>query len=116
MNKQRGVALSGLLFWGVVIAFASLLAMKVVPSYLEFFKVKKDAKATVAQSSPESTVTEIRRTFDRYAQVDSLEFNSADLDISKEGGRVVIDFSYDKKINLFANVSLLIEYRGTTAD
>ncbi len=116
MNKQRGVALSGLLFWCFILVFGALLGMKVVPSYLEFFKIKKDAKVTVSQSSPDATVAEIRNTFDRFAQVDNLEFKAADLDISKEGGRIVIEFAYDKKIPLFGNASLLIEYRGTTAE
>ncbi|MCE1183956.1 MAG: DUF4845 domain-containing protein [Rhodocyclales bacterium] len=116
MNKQRGVALSGLLFWAVILSMVALLGMKVVPSYMEFFKIKKDAKATVAQSSPDATVADIRRTFDRFAQVDNLEFKASDLEISKDGGRIVIEFSYDKKVPLFANASLLIEYRGTTAE
>ncbi len=37
-----------------------------------------------------------------------------DLDISKEGNDVVIGFAYPKKIPLFSNVSLLIEFAGTS--
>lgn len=116
MNKQRGVALSGLIFWGIVLVLVAVLGMKVLPTYLEYFKILKDAKATVAKANPESTVADIRKVFDRFAEIDMLKFDSKDLDISKEGGRVVIEFAYEKRIPLFANVSLLIEYQGSTAE
>lgn len=116
MKKQRGVALSGLIFWGIVLALAAVLGMKVLPTYLEYFKILKGAKATVAKAGPESTVVDIRKTFDRFAEIDMLDFKSTDLDISKDGGRIVIEFAYEKRIPLFSNVSLLIDYKGSTAE
>ncbi len=113
MKHQRGVALSGLIFWGIVIALVAILGMKVAPTAIEYFKIKKDAESTLAKMGPDSTVADVRTTFDRFAQVDHLEFSSKDLEISKENGRIVIDFAYDKRIPLFANVSLLIEYKGS---
>ncbi len=116
MNKQRGVALSGLMFWGIVFALAAILGMNVAPSYIEYFKIKKNIKATLSQVTPDSTVPEIRRTFERFAQVDTLSFKASELEISKDGGRVVIDFAYEKRIPLFGNVSLLIDYKGSSQD
>jgi len=113
MKHQRGVALTALIFWGIVVALVAVLGMKVVPTTIEFFKIKKDAEATLNKVGPDSTVAEVRAAFDRFANIDMLEFSSKDLDISKENGRIVIDFAYDKRIPLFANVSLLIEYRGS---
>lgn len=116
MKKQRGLALSGLMFWGIVVAMTAVLGMKVLPSYLEYFKILKDSKAAAAKANPDSSVVDIRKSFDRFAEIDMLNFNSKDLDISKDGGRVVIEFAYEKRIPLFANISLLIEYKGSTAE
>lgn len=116
MKKQRGVALSGLIFWGIVLTLTAVLGMKVLPTYLEYYKILKDAKATVAKANPDSTVVDIRKSFDRFAEIDMLDFKSTDLDISKDGGRIVIEFAYEKRIPLFANVSLLIDYKGSTAE
>ena len=116
MKYQRGVALSGLIFWGIVIALVAILGMKVAPTTIEYYKVLKDAKATVNKVGPEATVAEVRKTFDNFANIDSLEFRSDQLDISKDGGKIVASFDYDKKIPLFANVSLVINYKGSTAD
>lgn len=116
MKKQRGVALSGLIFWGIVLALAAVLGMKVAPAYFEYYKILKDAKATVAKANPDSTVADIRKIYDKFAEIDLLDFKSTDLDISKDGGRIVIEFAYEKRIPLFANVSLLIDYKGSTAE
>jgi hypothetical protein len=115
MKNQRGVALSGLLFWSIVLVLVAVLGMKVVPTYLEYSKILKDAKATVAKMGPDSTVSDVRTTFDRFAEIDMLEFSSKQLDVSKDGGRIVIEFAYEKRIPLFWNVSLLIDYKGSTA-
>lgn len=116
MNKQRGVALSGLIFWGIVLTLVSVLGLKVLPSYIEYYKTLKDAKATIAKMNADSSVADVRFTFDRFANIDMLELKSGDLDISKDGGKIVIEFGYEKRIPLFWNVSLLIDYKGSTAD
>ena len=38
-----------------------------------------------------------------------------ELDISKEGGEVVISVAYAKKVPLFANVALCIDFVASTA-
>ena len=114
MNNQRGVALSGLLFWGVVITLVAVLGMKVGPEYLEYFKILKSVKAISTQSTGK-TVPEIRAAYDRYADVNYIEtLKGTDLDISKEGNEVVIAFSYERRIPLFYNVSLLIDFEGSS--
>ena len=115
MKKQRGVALSGLLFWSLVIVLGATLGLKVAPTYIEYYKILKDAKATAAKVGPESTVADVRRAFEKFAEVDHLDFQSSQLDISKDGGKIVIEFGYEKRIPLFANVSLIIDYKGSTA-
>ena len=115
MKYQRGVALSGLIFWGAILILASVLLMKVTPTLIEFYKIQKDTKAVVAKMGPESTVSEVRQSFGRFADIDQLSFDANQLDISKDGGKIVIEFAYEKRIPLFWNVSLVIDYKGSTA-
>jgi hypothetical protein len=116
MKYQRGVALSGLIFWGVVITLVAVLGMKVVPTTVEYYKILKDIKATVNKVGPEATVADVRKTFDNFANIDQLDFKPEQLDVSKERGKIVVSFDYDKRIPLFGNVSLVINYKGSTAD
>ncbi len=115
MKYQRGVALSGLIFWVIVLILVAVLAMKVTPTVIEYYKILQGSKAVVGQASPEATVAELRRSFDKYAEVDHLAFSSKELEIYKDKGQIVIEFGYEKRIPLFANVSLLIDYKGSTA-
>jgi hypothetical protein len=116
MKYQRGVALSGLIFWGVVITLVAVLGMKVVPTTIEYYKILKDIKATVNKVGPDATVADVRKTFDNFANIDQLDFKPEQLDVSKERGKIVVSFDYDKRIPLFGNVSLVINYKGSTAD
>jgi len=116
MKYQRGVALSGLIFWGIILVLVAVLGMKVAPTAIEYFKILKDSKAVVAQVGPDATVADVRKSFDKFAEIDMLEFSGSQLDISKDGGKVVIEFAYEKRIHLFWNVSLLIDYKGSTAE
>ena len=116
MKYQRGVALSGLIFWGIILVLVAVLGMKVAPTAIEYFKILKDSKAVVAQVGPDATVADVRKSFDKFAEIDMLEFSGNQLDISKDGGKIVIEFAYEKRIHLFWNVSLLIDYKGSTAE
>lgn len=115
MRKQKGVALSGLLFWGFVIAMVAILGMKVGPEYITYYKIVKATKA-VASSSNGKTVAEIRTAFGKYMEVEHVStITPEDLDISKEGNEIVIAFNYEKRIPLFANVSLMIDFQGSSS-
>ena len=115
MNKQRGVALSGLLAWGAVIAVVAMLGMRLLPEYLTYFKILKATKA-VALNSAGKTVPEIRASFAKYLEVEHVStITPADLDISKEGNEVVIAFAYESRVPLVSNISLLIDFEGSTS-
>ncbi|MDR2788927.1 MAG: DUF4845 domain-containing protein [Candidatus Accumulibacter sp.] len=114
MKYQRGVTLSGLIVWGVIIALVAILGIKVAPEVIDFYKIKK-VVASTAINAEGKTVAEIRRIFERYADVDSITtITSADLDISKEGSAVVVAFAYETRIPLFFNVSLLLDFQGAS--
>lgn len=115
MHRQRGVALSGLLFWGVIVAVVAMLGMKVAPSVIDYYTILKNVKA-VAASSSGRTVPEIRSAYSKFAEVDHTQtLQPSDLDISKDGNEIVIAFAYEKRIHLFANVSLLIDFQGSSS-
>lgn len=112
---QRGISLSGLLVWGVILILVATTGMKVLPSVIEYQKIQKDSKAAVAQAGQGATVADVKNAFNRYAEIDQIDFPADQLDISKEGGQVVVSFAYEKRIPLFWNVSLLIDYKGSTS-
>ncbi len=108
----RGFTLIGLLTWAMVVGFLGYLAVRTLPTVIEFYTFQRAVDKIAA--SPPATVGEIRRAFDKQKDIDytSTALTSSDLEITKENDRVVISFAYDKEIELIGPVSLLIKYRG----
>jgi hypothetical protein len=116
-SKQIGVSLSGLLVWAVILALVALLGMKVGPEYLEYFQIVKAVKTISNDSAGAASVSEVRKAFDRQATIDNIRVIGAqDLEISKEGGELVVSFAYERRVHLFANVNLLFEFQGSSQE
>ena len=115
MGRQRGVTLSGLLFWSIILAALAVLGMKVAPAYIDYFSIVKAVK-TVAAQAPGKTVSDIRLDFSKQEQVGYFkDVKASELEITKNGSEVIVSFSYEKRIPLFLNVSLLIDFQGSSA-
>lgn len=112
-GAQRGITLFGLLFWAVLIAFVALVGMRVSPTVIEYFTIQRVVNKIAKEGG--TSVPEIRAAFDRAKSVEYgiTSVSSSDLDVTKESGdKVVVSFAYDKEVELFDPVYLLIKYRG----
>ena len=112
-RSQRGLTLIGLLFWGAVIAVTAVIGMKVFPTALEYYTVQRVVDR-IAASNP-GTVPQVRQAFDQatVTEYSIQSIKSTDLVISKDANdKVVIEFAWDKEIDLFGPVYLMIKYRG----
>ncbi|GAB2181496.1 hypothetical protein DLREEDagrD3_17190 [Denitratisoma sp. agr-D3] len=114
--SQRGLTLSGLLVWAVIIGLSAVLVMKVTPDVIEYLTLNKIIKAVVNDPATKSaSVKEIRDNFAKRAGLERANsVDPTDLDITKEGEQVVLSFAYSKKIPLVANLSLLIDFEGSS--
>ncbi len=115
--RQRGVTLSGLLAGAFVVAMLALLGLKVFPEYMEHRAIASAVKKVASAATAESSVRQVREAFDRQANVDYITaITGADLDVTKEGGAIVVAYSYEKRIPLFANVSLILDFTGSSRE
>ena len=111
-TRQRGVSMLGILIICVAIVLVVIGALKVIPTYLEFRNIKA---AAVAAQGGGKTVVDVQKAFDRAANINDITtISGKDLEITKEGNNIVVSFKYEKKVPLFYNVSLLIEYAGSS--
>ena len=111
-QNQRGVTLFGLMIWAIVIGFAALLGMRVFPTVNEYYTIQRAVDKIANQGL--TTVPEIRAAFDRTSSVEYSISTIAgkDLDITKENDKLVINFAYDKEVEIMSPVFLLIKYKG----
>ena len=113
-NKQRGVTLSGLFVVLFVLIILALLAMKLIPAYMEYGTAKNAIQA-IARGGQASTPQEVRRAFDARAAIDDITaVKATDLEITKDGSGVVIAFAYRKEVPLFANLGVYIDFAANS--
>jgi hypothetical protein len=109
VGSQSGVSVIGLLFVVGVLACAGVLAAQVFPTAVEYQAILK----AVQKASGGNSVPEVRQTFDKAADIDDIKsIKGKDLEISKEGDKVIVKFAYNKEIHLAGPAFLLIKYAG----
>lgn len=108
-SKQRGITFFGLVFVGAVIAMTGVVAAQVFPTYVEYMAITKAAKKAAEGNS----VVEVRTIFDKARDIDDFKsISGKDLEVTKEGDKVVVSFSYQREIHLVGPGWLTLKYAG----
>jgi hypothetical protein len=115
-KQQRGITLLGLLLIGFVLVIGTIVVMKVLPEYIEYYAITKNVRAVANDPGLKGgTVADIRLAYAKRANIDQISsVTHQDIDITKDGGQLVISFAYAKKIPLVANISLVIDFEGSS--
>jgi Domain of unknown function (DUF4845) len=110
-SRQRGISFLGLLFVGGTLAVAGVIAAQVFPTFLEYQAIQKAAgKAALG-----NTVVEVRSLFDKQAAVDDFKsVTGKDLEVTKEGDKIVVRFAYQREIHLTGPAYLTLKYTGSS--
>lgn len=113
-DLQRGISLSGLFIGLFILIVAALLGMRLIPPYMEY-ATAKNAIQSISRDRVGASPQDIRRAFDSRASIDDITaIKASDLDITKEGGELVISFAYRKEVPLFANVGVYMDFAASS--
>jgi hypothetical protein len=113
-NAQRGLSILGLIMALVVVSIVALFAMRVIPSFLEF-RTAKSAIEAISRSA--QSPQEARRAFENRSAIDNIStIQAKDLEITRDGNRIVLAFAYRKEVPLFGPVGLYIDYAANSRD
>jgi hypothetical protein len=108
-TRQRGISFIGLLFVGGLLAVSGVIAAQVFPTVLEYMAIQK----AVQRSTAGQSVVEVRGIFDKQTEVDAISsIRGKDLEVTKEGDKVVVGFSYQREIHLVGPAFLTLKYAG----
>jgi Domain of unknown function (DUF4845) len=115
-KSQRGVSLSGLIFFGALFIILGLLAIKLAPPYLEFFAIKKAINAVGTEARGGASPAEIRKSFDAHQIIDDFTAVGAkDLEISKDENGTSVAVHYRKEVPLVANIGVYINFSAASS-
>ena len=110
-QRQRGITFLGLITVGVVVAFVGIMGVQVFPTYTEYMTIQK----AVNKAATGTTVAEVRSIFDKAANIDYIgSIGAKDLDVTKQGDKVVVSFEYQREFHLGGPAFLVMKYKGTS--
>jgi len=111
--EQKGMTYLGILLLMVVIAICAIVVIKILPVYLEHFKVTSSLKSFVedTKGNPAMPPTEIKKLLLRRFDVNDVSHvTKDDIQISKENGKTVISIPYEARVTLFLNLDLVARF------
>lgn len=118
MRKQRGITLSGFMLWAVVLIVVALIGFKLLPPYMEFLTIQTQFKAIA--NDPEGRQGARRVIDDLFSRRSAIENISAisakDIQITREGDRVVLSAEYSQCVPFILNIRVCMDYAPSSAN
>ncbi|MCR4297827.1 MAG: DUF4845 domain-containing protein [Gallionella sp.] len=115
-SKQRGLTFSGFLFGAGILILVSIIGLRLIPAYMQDAQIKNIF--VVIANDPDmqkASPRDIRISFSKRADIDGITAVKPDeIDIAKDGERLVLSASYDVKVPLAGNVSLYLEFNPSS--
>ena len=116
-KNQLGVSLGGVLVGGIIFIVLAMLALKLAPSYIEFFAIKKAIAAVGEEARNGANAAAIRRSFENRSIIDAIEsVKAADLEITKGASGVVVSAAYRKEVPLVSNIGIYIDFSAVSKE
>ena len=108
-SRQRGISFIGLVVVGSLLAMAGVVAAQIFPTVVELQAIQK----AVNKAAEGNSVVEVRTIFDKQASIDDIKsISGKDIEVTKEGDKVVVAFSYQREIHLAGPGYLTLKYAG----
>lgn len=112
-HNQRGISFIGFIVVLAVVGFFLFLGMRIGPTYLEYFTIRK----AVDQVAAETTTLEpgaIREAMRRRMQIDySANFKPEFVRLQREGNEVKLVLSYEVREPLIYNLDFVATFEHT---
>jgi hypothetical protein len=117
MRKQRGVTLSGFIVWAVIFIIVALVGFKVGPPYMEFLTIQTQLKAIANDPEGRQGVRRVvEDLFDRRSAIENISsIKAKDIQIQKEGDRVVLSAEYTNCVPLVLNIRVCMDFAPSSA-
>lgn len=109
MKRQQGVTAIGWLIILGLIGFFVLLTLKMVPSYMEYYKIVSTLESLESETmgSPRDITKLIERRFD-ISYVNTI--SAKDVRVTSAGPQWRVRAKYDSKVHLFYNVYVVMAF------
>lgn len=110
--RQRGMTIIGVLLVLIVIAFVALIAMRIVPIYVDYFTIRQAIEGLKSESDVKSMSREdIHKSLDRRFDVSYVDvIRGRDLKIARQGQDLVLKLVYEDRRSLIGNLDVVARF------
>jgi hypothetical protein len=110
LRRQAGASIITVIFILAVLGVVGAIGLQIFPGLLEY---QAAVKAINKAKQEGGSVAQVRSTFDKMAEVNSIStITGKDLTITKNGDDTVVSFSYEKEYHLVGPAWLTMRYEG----
>ena len=109
MKRQTGVTAIGWVIVLALIGFFVFLTLKMLPTYLDYFKVVSSLESLEKESL--SSPGEIRKLIEKRFDIDYVtSITAQQVKITKQSDGFNVAARYDSRVHLFANIDVLMSF------
>lgn len=113
IKHQHGMTAIGWLLVLVMIGFFVLLGLRMVPAYLDYYKVVSTMDA-LEEESGFSNPGEIRRLLERRFDVSYVDaITPQEVEIKSKGNIYIVTAAYEKSEHIMGNVYVVMDFEKT---
>ena len=111
-DHQRGMTVIGAVILLIIIAFAVLIGMRVVPIYISYFNIREAVEGLKSESGiRQMSAAEIRNSLDKRFYIGYVEVIKArDLKVIKKGNDVILKLVYEDRRPLIGNLDIVAKF------
>jgi hypothetical protein len=111
-NNQAGLTIVGFLLVAAVVVLFAMVGFRVVPSYIEYFSVRKALEDTMRGSGADpNNPLPFRKELERRLQTGYVEnVKAAEAIVTRSGSQVRAELAWERRLHMFGNASILLEF------
>jgi hypothetical protein len=112
-HAQRGITYIGLLALLIVVIIFGMTLFKLIPLYIEDFKVKKSLQSLAEEKQEilNLSVGEIEhRLMNRLSINDVSHVTEDNVKVTRDGDKVTVDVGYEVRVPLFLNLDIVANF------
>ena len=104
-REQQGMSMVGWLIVVILVAFMALIAIRMVPMYLDYFKI---ISAMEAVGNKGGSTDSVKRELARHFEVNDIRtVRPNDIRVKRSGSVIVLEVKYEVRQHLVGNVDIV---------
>ena len=115
-STQRGLTIFGFLLVAAVVVIFAMVGFRVVPSYIEYYSVKKSLEDTMRSGNVDpNNLQAFRAELARRLQTSYVENVKAnDAVVQRVGNQISAELAWERRLHMFGNAYILLEFEVTS--